>query len=301
MQTQLHFQPIEQIEADVLAIVAFDQEGGGKTPAADAVNRHTGAWLDEIRAAGEFSGTHSETATLHRPAGLKAKRLLVAGAGASDKFDPPALRNLVGAVIRELKPRNARRVALVLETPFDGAEFVSAAVEGAILGEFETDRHKTDPKKSEKGVDSFTLVVPGGAASLEKAFEAGRIVAESQNFAREVANEPANLLTPTTLAEHARRMAAENGLEFEVLDQDRMRQLGMGSLLGVAQGSAEPPALIILRYKPAAAAAGKDHLGLVGKGVTFDTGGISIKPAEGMEKMKYDMAGGAAVLGAMRA
>ena len=96
-------------------------------------------------------------------------------------------------------------------------------------------------------------------------------------------------------------MAAEVGLECEVLDEIRMRQLGMGSLLGVAQGSAEPPALIIVRYKPATAPKTKDHLGLVGKGVTFDTGGISIKPAEGMEKMKYDMAGGAAMLGAMRA
>ena len=114
-------------------------------------------------------------------------------------------------------------------------------------------------------------------------------------------NEPANLLTPTVLADRARAMADEAGLEYEVLDQDRMRQLGMGSLLGVAKGSAEPPALIIMRYKPATPSKSSDHLGLVGKGVTFDTGGVSIKPADGMEKMKYDMAGGAAVMGAMRA
>jgi leucyl aminopeptidase len=129
----------------------------------------------------------------------------------------------------------------------------------------------------------------------------GKILADSQNFTRELVNEPANLLTPMVLADRARAMAAEAGLECEILDQDRMRQLGMGSLLGVAQGSAEPPALIIVRYYPAAAPTSQDHLGLVGKGVTFDTGGNSIKPAEGMEKMKYDMAGGAAVLGAMRA
>jgi leucyl aminopeptidase len=114
-------------------------------------------------------------------------------------------------------------------------------------------------------------------------------------------NEPANLLTPQVLMRRAQAMAEESGLECEVLDQDRMKQLGMGSLLGVAQGSAEPPFLIIVRYKPAGTPSSADHLGLVGKGVTFDTGGVSIKPADGMEKMKYDMGGAAAVLGAMRA
>jgi len=114
-------------------------------------------------------------------------------------------------------------------------------------------------------------------------------------------NEPANRLTPSVLAERARAMAAEQGLDCEILDQDRMKQLGMGSLLGVAMGSAEPPAMIVLRYKPAGQAAQSAHLGLIGKGVTFDSGGLSIKPADGMEKMKYDMAGGAAMIGAMRA
>ena len=118
-------------------------------------------------------------------------------------------------------------------------------------------------------------------------------------MARELVTEPANRLTPLVLAERAQQTANEFGLQCEILDQDRMRQLGMGTLLGVAMGSAQPPALIILRYKPAAAS--QVHLALVGKGVTFDSGGLSIKPADGMEKMKYDMAGGAAVIGAMRA
>jgi leucyl aminopeptidase len=149
-------------------------------------------------------------------------------------------------------------------------------------------------------VNRFTVAVPGGAKELDGAAERGRIIAESQNLARELGNEPPNRMTPTRLAERARQMAAEQGLECEVLDQDRMKQLGMGALLGVAMGSAEPPALIVLRYRPPSAKSGA-HLGLVGKGVTFDTGGISIKPAEGMEKMKYDMMGGAAMIGTMRA
>jgi len=125
-------------------------------------------------------------------------------------------------------------------------------------------------------------------------------MAESQNFARDLGNEPSNVLNPTALASRARLMATQTGLEVEILDEDRMRQLGMGSLLGVAQGSIQPPVLIILRHNPTNAKPGV-HLGLIGKGVTFDSGGISIKPAEGMEKMRYDMCGAAGVLGAMRA
>ena len=150
-------------------------------------------------------------------------------------------------------------------------------------------------------MDSFSLVLAEALAEHEQALARGRIVAESQNFTRELVNEPGNRLSPTVLAGHAARMAAEQGLECEVLDRERMQQLGMGALLGVAAGSSEPPALIVVRYRPEQPAAGGAHLGLIGKGVTFDSGGISIKPSENMDKMKYDMAGGAAVLGAMRA
>ena len=124
---------------------------------------------------------------------------------------------------------------------------------------------------------------------------------EAQNLARELSNEPANRLTPTVFAERARAVAAEAGLEFELLDRARIEQLGMGALLGVAAGSDEPPVLIVMRYRPGNDSGHAVHLGLVGKGITFDTGGISIKPADGMEKMKYDMAGGAAMIAAMRA
>jgi leucyl aminopeptidase len=301
LKTQIVFEPFEQADADVLAVLEYERESGDAAGAAKIVDALTGGWLAEIRSSKEFTGGTLETAVLHRPVGLKAGRLLVAGAGKPEKFDTAQLRKLAGALVRGLKSKNARRVALVLDGSAAGPEFVAAAVEGAILGDFEPNQHITDPKKTDKAVDSFTVIVPGGDAGLQAAFDAGRSIGESQNFARELVNEPGNLLTPTVLAEKARAMAAESGLECEVLDQDRMRQLGMGSLLGVSMGSAEPPALIVLRYKPAAAPAGADHLGLVGKGVTFDTGGISIKPADGMEKMKYDMGGGAAVIGAMRA
>jgi leucyl aminopeptidase len=231
---------------------------------------------------------------------LKSKRLLVVGGGKADKFTPAELRKVAGAALRLLKSKGARDIALALDREFCGPEHVAAAVEGAVLADYEPDRYKTD-KKDQKVVDSFSLVAPAEDDSLEAALERGRITAESQNFTRDLVCEPANRMTPTLLAERAQQMAAEQRLECEVLDQDRMKHLGMGALLGVAMGSSEPPALIVLRYRPERDQSTATHLGLVGKGVTFDTGGISIKPSDGMEKMKYDMAGGAAVLGAMLA
>jgi leucyl aminopeptidase len=249
----------------------------------------------------EFTGKPLEFTLLHRPAGLKAKRLLLAGCGKSAKFDTAALRKTAGAALRYLKPRSVADIALWLDGPIAEPENVAAAVEGAILGDFEPDALKSD-KKDVKIVDRFVVAVPGGdTAALEAAAERGRILGESQNLTRELVNEPANRLTPSILAERARTMAVEQGLNCELLDRDRMKQLGMGSLLGVAMGSAEEPVMIVLRYRPDTASQNGAHLGLVGKGVTFDSGGLSIKPADGMEKMKYDMAGGAAMIGAMRA
>jgi|HubBroStandDraft_1064217.scaffolds.fasta_scaffold00665_22 leucyl aminopeptidase len=288
MQVSLRRQPIEEIECEVVVTIVFQ-------------DRREERWgLGELCDAGEISGKPFEMTLLHSVPGMRAKRLLAVGAGKPEKFSPAELRRAVGAAIRHLKSKAIAEAAVWLDADRATAENVSAAVEGAILGDFETDRYKTD-KKDAKTVERFTVAVAEGWPRLDGAVDRGRIIAEAQNFTRELANEPPNRLTPMGLAEYARRMAEEFGLEYEALDRDRMTHLGMGSLLGVAMGSAEPPALIVLRYRPAGAPAGPVHLGLVGKGVTFDTGGISIKSADGMEKMKYDMAGGAAMIGAMRA
>jgi leucyl aminopeptidase len=287
MQIRIEPKTIGDVDSDALVILGFD----GAQPASPAADR-----IRELYESGEFSGKAGEIAILHRPDGLKAKRLVLAGGGKREKFDAAELRKLSGVVVRSLKSKGIHSITLDLDEAFRSDDFAAAAVEGAVLADLENDRYKTDPKKNEKQVESFS-VLGGSQAAVDR----GRIIAEAQNFTRDLANEPANVLTPTLLAERAKEMAKEFGLECEVLDQDRMRQLGMGALLGVAQGSAEPPALIVIRYKPGNPPASKDHLGLIGKGVTFDTGGISIKPSEGMEKMRYDMAGGAAVLGAMRA
>ena len=288
IETKLLLQPLDRIEADAVAVVVCEDD-----PPSAAVKSFE-PWLNEMRTSGEFTGKTGELAVLHRPQGLQAKRLAVAGAGKRAELDAAGVRRAAGSAVRALKSKGVKRLAWWL----DGSD-AEAVVEGALLGNFEPDRYKTS--SDAKPLESFHLASPAGGAGIDPAFERGRILAECQNFTRDLVNEPANRLTPLLLAERARAMASESGLECEVLNQDHMRQLGMGALLGVAQGSAEPPALIVVRYQPAAAPKTNDHLGLVGKGVTFDTGGVSIKPADGMEKMKYDMAGGAAVLGAMRA
>ncbi|MEO8027301.1 MAG: leucyl aminopeptidase [Bryobacteraceae bacterium] len=284
MNLTLSINPLNQIEADALIVPVV--EGDAALPAGLESAK---SWFDALKASGEFAGKSGELVILHQPAGFKAKRLVVAGAGKT--LEP---RTLTAAVVRSLKSKGVKTAALALASPSAG--HVEAAAEGALLGNWESEKHKS--KSDAKFLESFTIAASG---DFEAALRRGRILGESQNFTRDLVNEPANLLAPLNLADRAKGMCLEVGLEFDVLDQDRMKQLGMGSLLGVAQGSAEPPALIVIRYKPTGKPSSTDHLGLVGKGVTFDTGGVSIKPSEGMEKMKYDMAGGAAVLGAMRA
>jgi leucyl aminopeptidase len=256
--------------------------------------------LAALYSSGEIKGKPNEFTLLHGLEGYKARRVLIAGAGKREKFEPKTLRKIAGAAIRFAKSKGITSIAFALNEPEANAASVTAAAEGALLGAWEPNYLKTDPEEKDNRIASIAIAADSQDPALDRALEKGRIVGEAVNLTRDIAVEPPNLLTPLRLAARAREMAEGCGLSFEVLDQDRMRQLGMGALLGVAQGSAAPPALIVMRYTPENAVS-TDHLGLVGKGVTFDTGGISIKPAEGMEKMKYDMAGGAAVIGAMQA
>jgi leucyl aminopeptidase len=286
MQISFESKPLEQIAAGALIVPVFE----GK--------KETRFGAAELADDGEVAGKALEFTLLHKPAGLAAQRVLLAGAGKPDQFNTGELRKLAAAAVRYLKGKSIKYIALLLEGELAAADYASAAAEGALLGNYEPDRLKTGEDR--KFADAFAVAAPEGGAALPAAVERGRILGEAQNFTRDLANEPANLLPPLKLAEAARRVAETFGLSCEVLDRQAIGILGMGALLGVAQGSAEPPCLIVLRYWPEAEGQFA-HLGLVGKGVTFDTGGISIKPADGMEKMKYDMSGGAAVIGAMRA
>ena len=309
MNTKLSPSVPSQLETDCLAVVVLDSsekdrsEKDKPAPTVECADAAVHEAAKDVISSGEVTGKAFETTLLHHPAGLKAKRLLLVGGGKAKNFSAAELRKLAGTAVRTLKGKSIRSFAFALPANGTAAgisanDAVRAIVEGAFVGNFDPDYYKSD-RKDEK-IDVLTIVVQGDSKALESALQAGRIVAESQNFTRDLVNEPSNHMTPTILAERAKKMAAEVGLKCETYGADKIKELKMGAFWGVAQGSDEPPALIVLRYDPAGAA-DKVHLGLVGKGVTFDTGGISIKPADGMEKMKYDMAGAATMIGVMRA
>src|ERR1700676_2717540 len=182
MDIKLEGKPIAEVEADALLVVGFE----GAAPDGPA-----GVLTKELYDAGEFSGKTLEIAILHRPSGLKAKRLVLSGGGKRGDFTPAVLRKLSGAMLRALKPKGVRSIVMALDETYRSDDFAAAAVEGALLGDLEANRYKTDPKKNEKQVASFA-VLGGSQAAVER----GRILAEAQNFTRALANEPANLLTP---------------------------------------------------------------------------------------------------------
>jgi leucyl aminopeptidase len=290
MQVKLVRAGLAGLKTDVL--VLFESEG----------RKHPGLEqpLAPFYDAGEIKGKPLEFTLLHGVAGYAATRVLLSGTGKPDKRDAATLRKAAAGAIRFVKGKGVSDMSVALDADLATPENVAAVAEGVLVGIWEPDQLKTDPDRP-KPIAAVNVVVPeASGAALDAALERGRTIGEALNVTRSIAVEPPNVLTPMALADRASAVAKECGLSIDVLDQDRMRQLGMGALLGVAQGSAEPPAMIILQYIPEKATS-QGHLGLIGKGVTFDTGGISIKPSEGMEKMKYDMAGGAAVIGAMQA
>lgn len=301
MQIQLETQPYSSLQADAIVTYVFENDNKIEGVLGD-IDRGMEGRLGALAAGGEIAGKALEMVLVHFPEGLDAKRLLLVGAGKPDKFEVSDLRKIAGAALRFLKTRGVKKFVFLAREGERGAEAVQAIVEGLIVGDFESDKYKSE-KKNNKEIQSVSLAGFEGAlpAELNSALDRGRVIAESQNFARDLINEPSNRLTPRLLAARAEAMAKEVGLGVEILDERKISELKMGALIGVAQGSVEPPRVIVIRYTPEKPRAGAPVLGLVGKAVTFDTGGISIKPADNMEKMKYDMGGGATMLGAMRA
>jgi leucyl aminopeptidase len=308
MKTAISFSTPAELETECLVAVVLDHAEKTDPPKKDAKPQLKPATSDaavnsaaaDLLASGELTGKPFETNLLHKPTGLKAKRLLLLSGGGAKKFAGYDLRRLAGAAVRTLKSRGIRSFAFIAPAAIPADEAVRAIVEGALVGNFDADYYRSDRK--DQKIEALTILASGNTdhAALEKAAHEAQIVGESQNFTRDLVNEPSNRMTPTILGERAKKMSQEVGLKCEVYGADKIKELKMGAFWSVAQGSDEPPALIIMKYEPAGAPE-KPVLGLVGKGITFDTGGISIKPADGMEKMKYDMAGGATMIGAMRA
>jgi leucyl aminopeptidase len=303
MQVEANGGALEELDVQALAVAVFRNEK------ADAgfikkLDELSGGLVGSAIEAEEFSGKEGEQCYFHLVGNdkLKARRLLLVGVGDADDYSNGQISQMAGTAARSLRSKNARSVAIVPRASGDAEQVVSTAVQGAYIALFDPDKYRT-VEKEQKTIDRLVVVAEGAdQAAIDRGAEAGRIIGESINFTRDLANEPGAYMTPTDMAERAREIANEFGLSIDVLDEARMEQEGMGSLLSVSRGSEEPAKLIILKYTPAKMEKeSTDLLSFVGKGVTFDSGGISLKPGENMELMKYDMTGGATVLGAMRA
>src|SRR6202045_2403488 len=301
MQIILDTKPYATLETDALVSYVFEDTDPIQGTLAD-IDKSANGLLRKLASSAELTGKPLEITLIHAPAGVKAARLLLVGAGKRDKFDVATLRKIAGAALRYLKSRSVKKLAFLLRKNDLNEGSAQAIAEGVITADFETDKYKSD-HKNDKSIE--TVVIAGYSekdkSTGEKGLNRGRVIAEAQNFARDLVNEPSNKLTPKILAEKAEAMAKETGLAVEILDEKKIAALKMGALLSVAQGSVEPPRVMVITYNPANPKPGAPVIGLVGKAVTFETGGISTKPADGMEKMKYDMAGGATMLGVMRA
>jgi len=301
MHITLETKPFAALETDALVSYVFEETDPVQGRIAE-IDQAAGGLLRKLAKSGELTGKTLEFTLVHAPAGLKAARLLLVGAGKREQFNGATLRKITGAALRYLKARAVKNFAILVREGEATGETAQVIAEGALLSNFESDKYKTD-KKNDKNIETVFLAGYSDSerSAADKGLLKGRIIAEAQNFTRDLVNEPSNKLTPRILAEKAEAMAKEAGLSVQILDEKKIADLKMGALLSVAQGSVEPPRVIVVTYNPANAKPGAPVIGLVGKAVTFDTGGISIKPADGMEKMKYDMAGGATMLGVMRA
>jgi leucyl aminopeptidase len=321
METKLLIQDASASQTPMLAVFAVDIAVGKDAEPLPALLTTSDAVTNaaaKVLATGEFKATLGETLLLHAPAGLKAERLLVVGLGKAETLSVDEVRKGAGAAVRAAKPLGVRDVAIAF--PEDHAlsdEHLEslpcallsrALVEGAELAESDWDTYRSERK--DRSVRTLSVITneaeKSTRAEIQEGFDTGLVVAAAQNFTRSLVNEPGNVLTPSELGRRAAAMCAEVGIKCEVHSTAKLQELKMGAFAAVAQGSNEPPALIVMTYEPSLAkgetlAEGAPVLGLVGKGITFDTGGISIKGAEGMEKMKYDMAGAGAMIGAMRA
>jgi len=304
MQIQVKTGEIQKENGELIVVNLFEgvTEPGGATGAVDKV---LNGRISRLIAEGDFKGKAQETALLYSNGAVPAKRVLVVGLGQEKKFGLEAIRVAAATAARRVRDLRVKSFSTIVHGGGQGgvslADATQAIVEGTELALYEYKELKTEPEDDPKKVKDMIFVVfdESKRPEVEAAVEVGRKIVAGVHLARDLVNRPANYATPSILAQHAREIAGEFGMACQVLDEAGMAELGMGSLLSVAQGTDEPAKFIILEHNP-----GNDRLDtlvLVGKGITFDSGGISLKGREGMESMKGDMAGGAVVLGAMRA
>lgn len=302
MESKIVIGDITQLEVDALVVNLFDgvSQPGGAT---GVVDKALDGAIVQLIEAGEIKGKLGELTLIHTLGKIPARRVLVAGLGKKEELTLDRICRIAAETCRFLRGKGVKRVATIVHGAGAGGiepgKAAQAITEGGLLGLYTFRRHIT--KKPEVGEIEELLIIErdeGKLQELEEGLARGKTMAEAANFARDMINEPANFMAPGDMAKIAREMAKESGVECKILDKDQMKELGMGALLGVARGSEQKPKFIILQYRGDSSS--EKTLGLIGKGLTFDSGGISIKPSEGMSDMKGDMAGGATIIAAMR-
>ena len=299
MEIKIIVGDIAQIEADAIVVNLFEgmEQPGGATAAVDEVLEGV---LSSLISRGEIKGKFGEVSIVHTFGKLPAGIVAIAGLGKRQDFNVDRIRGITGDFCRALRKLNCHRIATILHgSGIGGIELEASAeaiAEGALLGLYGFTKYK---KPEYEDIEEILLAVreKGKVPILETAIGKGKLVAEAINLARDMVNEPANCMTPGQMAEAAKEIAGKYNLEFKVFDREDMETMGMGALLGVAKGSNQPPKLITLSYKGDERS--EKAVGFLGKGITFDSGGISIKPSEGMNEMKDDMAGAATVMTAV--
>jgi len=294
---------LTEIKTD--AIILYHFQGHKKLEDnASAVDNAMERAISGLMKSGEITGKYNERTVLHSLGRLPAGRVIILGLGKKKELTAEKLRGAMAETCRRLRDRAVKTIVCSTGkrgiAGIDTAAAAQAITEGTILGLYTFRRYQTDKKEPSKFIDGIVITGnPAGASDREKGAATGSITAEASNWARDLVNEPGNHMTPARMAEAAKELSSRCHLDIQVLEREEMASLGMGALLGVAQGSLQPPKLIILNYK------GRDSdkidVALVGKGITFDSGGISLKPSEKMSDMKGDMAGGAAVMAAIGA
>ena len=294
---------IAEVKADALIINYFEGAKRLEGDIAD-IDKALGGTISQLIAQGEVKGKLNEITLIHSLGKLSSPRVAVVGLGKQKELSQDKVRGAVAEACRLLRKKGIASIATVAQGVGIGdispERSAQAITEGALLGLYEFRKHIT--KEAEYGdVKQLTIVTADKTQLplLERGCDKGKVLAGAANLARDMVNEPANYMTPSDMAEVAAELAKSYGLEFEVLGREQMQKLGMGALLGVAQGSRQPPKFIVLRYGGGDSA--ETEVALAGKGITFDSGGISIKPSKNMDEMKGDMAGGAAVMAAMSA
>lgn len=294
----------EQTELIVVNLFQGVTEPGGAT---GSVDKALHGQIGDLIAAGDFKGKLNETAVLYTRGDIPAKRVLLVGLGKQDEFDLDKVRQVAGTAARKARSLGLSRYATIVHgagaAGLEPAEAAQALAEGTHLSQYRFTQHQTVKNENEGDTElekvSVVVFEQELVDTVREGVWAGEHIAAAVKLARDLTNQPANYATPTILADEARRMAKAYGLKFRAFGPADMRQLGMGALLGVAQGSQQEPRFIVLEHNLKEAEGAP--VVLVGKGLTFDSGGLSLKSSENMHQMKGDMAGAATVLGAMQA